>query len=386
MHRQLPQLLLMSCWGFYYHKKIKKGDNIMNFFNKLREPIVLKEESDALKQLEQLEICLQNAPENLKAQIEQEKKRLTYGIKGEQAILFELKNSHLPMYILHDLFFKEGDLKTQIDYIVITRKIVLVIECKNLYGNISIDNQGNFTRTIQIGNQDYYEGIYSPITQNQRHLDMIREKRRASKGFFEKYLFDKNFNESYKSCVVIANPKTIIKMKYAPKELKSQIVKIDGLNSYIKTLNNSSTNGDLTDKQMKALADFFLENSVPNETDYTEKYRTTDMQKQNITEVVNTNTETINNDTSSHLKIDTLSTPTYEVEKTPLYIALKDYRYQQSKKEMIKAYYIYNNAQLEELIRKKPLSLEELHNISGFGEAKCTKYGNDILNIIKKYS
>lgn len=44
--------------------------------------------------------------------------------------MFELKNSHMPMYILHDIFFEENGLTTQIDYIVITRKVILIIECK----------------------------------------------------------------------------------------------------------------------------------------------------------------------------------------------------------------------------------------------------------------
>lgn len=38
------------------------------------------------------------------------------------------------------------------------------IECKNLYGNIEVDSQGNFTRTVSYGKYYKKEGIYSPIT------------------------------------------------------------------------------------------------------------------------------------------------------------------------------------------------------------------------------
>ena len=38
------------------------------------------------------------------------------------------------------------------------------------------------------------------------------------------------------------------------------------------------------------------------------------------------------------------------IEETPLYQALKQYRYETSKAEGVKAYYIFNNAQLEALI------------------------------------
>lgn len=245
----------------------------MGLFDKLREPVVLKEDSSAKKQLEQLDFYSKLAPESVKEQIEQDKKLVYYGIKGEEALMFELKNSHMPMYILHDIFFEENGLTTQIDYIVITRKVILIIECKNLYGNITVNNQGDFTRTIQFGKRYHKEGIYSPITQNQRHLDMIKEKRRNTKGLLTKAIFEHYFDDTYKSVVVLANPKTIIDMKYAPKDIKSKIVKVDGLNSYIKRLNDESRNENMSDKQMKELADFFLQSSIPNTTDYTAKYQ-----------------------------------------------------------------------------------------------------------------
>lgn len=355
----------------------------MDIFNKLREPIVLKEDSNAVKQLQQLEACLQNAPESIRLRIEQDKRSLNYGIRGEEAILFELKNSHIPMYILHDVFFCEGELKTQIDYIVITRKLVLIIESKNLYGNISIDNQGNFTRTMQVGKTMDKEGFYSPITQNKRHLDMIREKRRTSMSFLERVGFEKNFNENYKSLVVIANPKSVIDMKYAPKEVKEQIVKVDVLNTRIKKLNDESSNKAMSDKQMKALADFFLENSVSNEMDYTEKYRT----------VINeqTSVEHSENVVYSPMQVDEKQEDNdcekehgAEMETLPVYRALKEYRYQQSRKENVKAYYIYSNAQMEEIIRENPQTLADLKKIKGFGEVKCERYGNEILRILKE--
>lgn len=37
------------------------------------------------------------------------------------------------------------------------------------------------------------------------------------------------------------------------------------------------------------------------------------------------------------------------------------------------------------MIKKAGKTKDELNSISGFGEAKVKKYGNDILNIIDKY-
>lgn len=56
-----------------------------------------------------------------------------------------------------------------------------------------------------------------------------------------------------------------------------------------------------------------------------------------------------------------------------------------SRQENIKPYYIYNNEQLNDLINKKPKSFDELKSVSGFGEKKTEKYGNDILNILSKF-
>ncbi|MEE1124752.1 MAG: NERD domain-containing protein [Acutalibacteraceae bacterium] len=375
----------------------------MGLFDKLREPIVLKESSDAKTALEELDKLLENAPTEIKEQIEYDKRLLYYGVKGEESLMFELKNSHIPMYILHDVFFEENNLKTQIDYIVITRKLVLILECKNLYGNISIDNQGNFTRTIQYGKRYRKEGIYSPITQNQRHLDMIREKRRNSKGILGKMFFDKYFDSNYKSIVVLANSKSVLDMKYAPKEIKAQIVKVDGLINYIKRLNSESTNEAMTDKQMKEIAEFFLSNSVSNSSDFTSKYKIEldRLQKsENITENINLNIQAtveddiqaidntaslkdIASDINEEIKSEE-SKNNNDIESLPVYRALKEYRYRQSKIENIKAYYIFNNSQLELLIRENPKTIDELKGIKGFADVKCSKYGEEILKILSQ--
>lgn len=375
----------------------------MGLFDKLREPIVLKESSDAKTALEELDKLLENAPTEIKEQIEYDKRLLYYGVKGEESLMFELKNSHIPMYILHDVFFEENNLKTQIDYIVITRKLVLILECKNLYGNISIDKQGNFTRTIQYGKRYRKEGIYSPITQNQRHLDMIREKRRNSKGILGKMFFDKYFDSNYKSIVVLANSKSVLDMKYAPKEIKAQIVKVDGLINYIKRLNSESTNEAMTDKQMKEIAEFFLSNSVSNSSDFTSKYKIEldRLQKsENITENINLNIQAtveddiqaidntaslkdIASDINEEIKSEE-SKNNNDIESLPVYRALKEYRYRQSKIENIKAYYIFNNSQLELLIRENPKTIDELKGIKGFADVKCSKYGEEILKILSQ--
>ena len=146
-------------------------------FNKMKEPVFLKETSNAEEQLQQLKNLEPLLNEEGRKVINQDITCLEYGIAGVKNIAFELKNSHMPMYILHDIYLESDDLNAQIDYLVFTRKLCFVIECKNLYGNITIDANGNFVRTMYFGTRKVQEGLYSPITQNVRHLELMKKIR-----------------------------------------------------------------------------------------------------------------------------------------------------------------------------------------------------------------
>lgn len=152
----------------------------MGLFNKLSEPVFLKESSSAQEQLEKLKELEPSLNEEGQAKLQQDMKYIKYGIEGERNIIFELKNSHMPMYIIHDLYLRDGDLTSQIDFLVVTRKLCFVIECKNLYGDIEIDSQGAFVRSFD--GQRKKEGIYSPITQNQRQRQYGSQKSGSQSG------------------------------------------------------------------------------------------------------------------------------------------------------------------------------------------------------------
>ena len=74
------------------------------------------------------------------------------------------------------------------------------------------------------------------------------------------------------------------------------------------------------------------------------------------------------------------------IEEHPVYIALKNYRLNKSRNENIKAYYIFNNLQLEALVNSMPKSKEELLKLSGFNQVKYEKYGKEIIDVILSYA
>lgn len=134
--------------------------------NSLKKPDFYKSVSETDKQLEMLKAYYEKAPDHVKPEVEKDIKMLSYGIAGEKNIAFELNNSFLPLIVLHDLCLEYNGLTAQIDYLIITPKVNLVVECKNLVGNIEVNNRGDFIRIIKYGNK--YFKVFMTIKKSQQ--------------------------------------------------------------------------------------------------------------------------------------------------------------------------------------------------------------------------
>lgn len=247
-------------------------------------PIFLKEQSDTKEFIERMQCLSERASGDLKKEIDRQIKLASFGEVGEQNIAFELKNSGMDMVILHDIYLEHGNLSAQIDYLIITKKHLYVIECKNLIGDIEIDNKGSFIRTYVMYGKKIKEGIYSPITQNEHHMNVIKEVRKDSKKLLEKTIFEKIFSNNYKSIVCLANPKTVLNDRYAKKEIKNMVIRADQLIAYIKEIDSKQAGLPMSEKQMRELAQFYLTASKPNKSDYTRKYEEMLKQVDNVEE------------------------------------------------------------------------------------------------------
>ncbi len=163
------------------------------------------------------------APPEIAKQIEQDIKMLSYGISGENMVAYELKHSYMPILILRDLYLEYKGLTAQIDYVVIDTKFILIIECKKMTGDIQVNNNGDFIRLFKNAAGKVYkkEGIYSPIVQNERHLELI--KRILIDEM--KNITEKKCKDFLRSIIVFANPKTIVNMKYAKADTKKSIIR-----------------------------------------------------------------------------------------------------------------------------------------------------------------
>ncbi len=137
--------------------------------------------------------------------------------------------------MLRDINLEFEDLKAQIDYIVLTKRYCYFIECKNLIGNITVNENGDFIKEYTINGKRIKKGMYSPLRQVEAQIDVYKKlwNTRLSHNkvfnFIRRVLAENNFTDTYRVLVVIANEETILNTKYAPKNIKDQVIKADSL-------------------------------------------------------------------------------------------------------------------------------------------------------------
>ena len=330
---------------------------MLNIFNDTFKDTILYYSGNTLEnKIKVLENKLKNVKSKQeKSYLYEEIQKYKYGIQGENKILYELKNSHIPMYILHDINLEYKDYKAQIDFIILTKKNYYIIECKNLYGNISIDNKGNFYR---INNKNKV-GIYNPITQLDRHVNIIRRYIEDRNNFIGKLIVKKIFDSMYHGIVVLANDNTVVEDKYAPKTVKNKVIRADKLIEYIKYIEKNTDSYASSEKDIISSCNNILALCKKEET-FDEE-----IPLLNINEDITDNNKTININNDDEIRTN-----------------LKKYRLNKSKELNYKPYFIFSDKTLEELINKKPKNKVELKQIEGFGDKKIEMYGIDIIKII----
>lgn len=343
----------------------------MELFKKFNKTVFYKKHSDLELQVEALQKLQKEYPDNI--QLSLRLKTAELGLKGEQEIEFELKNSDIGMYVLHDVNLKIDDISAQIDYIVIAPGATYFIECKNLIGNITVNERGEFTREYKYGNKVVKEGIYSPIRQAERHVEIFKKiwaKRHT--GILSKTLGYKNFEKWQKPLVVMANSKNILDIKKAPQNIKDKIIRSDALVDYIKKdiqLNKDTLSNQ---KQMHETAynimqyyNHFLQRDYEQELRDWLQGKSNDWFKENIQNIPNaikTSTESI-----------------LELRKK-----LAEYRLTKSKKRNIPAYYIFTNDELDKLLIALPKDMDSLKKSKILNDTKIKLHGKEILEIINK--
>ena len=231
-------------------------NNVQVILGDLHKPEVLKRDDEGL----QKQIAY------LKSHPSAENNKKLFGLKkgaeGEANVLYQLEHSDIGMYILHGIHVEDA----QIDFVVVTRGWTYLIESKNWSGGWKICKDG----TILIRDGKKVASHESPLSQNQRHMDTVKQRWRQKRDKITNALFSTLFEKNwYKPLVVVSNTESIINTREASKYDKEHIVRVDQLVSLIKKDLKEYSERDpfSSKKQMMEVAESFLK----AEKEYQEK-------------------------------------------------------------------------------------------------------------------
>lgn len=329
------------------------------FFNKFQDTIFMKESTSLDDVYAALSKLVSEYPDNKK--INREFKNVKKGLDGEKEVAYQLKKSNIGLYVLHDVNFEYDGMKAQVDYVVISRACTYFIECKKVYGNLTVNENGDFILTKEYNGKLKRRGIKSPLRQVEAQKDVFKKiwnnnlsnskiinsiKRKLAGPYFDVYK---------RVLVVIANPNTILNTRYAPNDVKDKVIKSDGLINKIKhDLENTSKSMRYSQKEMKEECKLFMSINVSKDVDYYEYYK-----NKYVDNIVN-------------------------IDDDMLKDKLIKFRKERSSKLNMPAYYVFTNEELEKIIELKPKTLEDLKSI--LTEIKIKTHGEQILEVLNSNS
>lgn len=277
------------------------------------------------------------------------------GLDGENEIAYQLKKAHIGMYVLRDIKVKHEDLTAQIDYVIITPVYTYYVECKNLVGNITVTDKGDFIREFTINGKKIKKGMYSPLRQVEAQREVIRKIWESNSSAIRKFFVSKNFDYYRRVLVVAANQDTILNTNRAPKEMKYKILRADSLIRQIEYDLNHRKNDEYLDskKSMEEMAQSYINLSNNEDINYYEYYKN---------KYCN-NVVSMNDDLKDRL------------------IELRKVR---SSEMNIPAYYVFTNDELDKLVELRPKTIEELKNANILSPIKIKTHGKIIIEEINK--
>lgn len=325
-------------------------NDIFNSF-RFKDTIFYKSDSDLQERFDALTKLNKEYPNN--NDVLSELYIVKKGLEGEKEISYQLQKANIGMYVLHDVKVKYGDLTAQIDYIVITSVFIYFIECKNLIGNITVNENGDFIREYTFNGKKIKKGMYSPLRQVEAQREVIRKIWESKASGLVKLFGSKNFDYYRKVLVVVANQETILNTSKAPKDIKSKVLRADALVRKIQyDLSHIRSDDSYSSKKnMELFAQSYANLCINENIDYYKYYKD----------------KFCKNDI-----LDNLKERLVELRKT---------RASQMK---IPAYYVFTNIELEKLVELKPSSIDELKKLNILTPVKVKTHGESIINEINK--
>ena len=321
---------------------------------RFKDTVFYKENSDLQSKYDALKKLNEEYPNN--EELLSELFIVKKGLDGENEIAYQLKKAHIGMYVLRDIKVKHEDLTAQIDYVIITPVYTYYVECKNLVGNITVTDKGDFIREFTINGKKIKKGMYSPLRQVEAQREVIRKIWESNSSAIKKFFASKNFDYYRRVLVVAANQDTILNTNRAPKEMKYKILRADALVRQIEyDLDHRGNDEYLESKKgMEEMAQSYVDLSSKEEINYYDYYK-----------------EKYCNDVSAPINDD-------------LKDRLIELRKNRSNEMNIPAYYVFTNEELDKLVEMRPKTIEELKNANILTTIKIKTHGEEIIKVINK--
>jgi len=319
-------------------------DNAINAL-RFKDTIILKNNTSLSDKYNALNILHKEYPNN--KELLNELFIVKKGLDGENEIQYQLEKANIGMYVLRDINIEYENLKAQIDYIVITPIYTYYIECKNLIGDITINDHGDFIREYTIDGKKIKKGMYSPLRQVEAQRDVIRKIWDNNTNKISKLLGSNKFNYYRRVLVVAANRDTILNTRYAPKDIKDVVIKSDALIRKLEKDIEDNKNKDAlySKKNMEDIANNYLELNKEINTDWYMYYK-----------------------------------KKYIVDIDEIKDRLIKLRKKRSNVLNIPAYYIFTNEELDKILEILPKTMKELDKI--LPDIKTRIHGRAILEEI----
>ncbi|KAA0549022.1 NERD domain-containing protein [Bacillus sp. BGMRC 2118] len=215
------------------------------------------------KKLVKLEALLRRLPENhvKRSQIEDELGKIRAGYSGEQSLQYYFDYLPKKEYsILHNLRLFDGSHYFQIDFLLLSKKFILILEVKNMKGTLFFDH--TFNQLIRTHNGKE-EGFQDPMVQVSSHQVKLR-----------KWLKTNKFSDiPIEYLVVVTNPNTIIKTNPNHQKAIYRVTRSSNLLAKVEQLENQYKDERLSLKEIKKLTAQLLKQDTPLEQQVIEQYR-----------------------------------------------------------------------------------------------------------------
>ncbi len=282
------------------------------------------------------------------------------GSFGEYLIKYALSNISGYQKVLRNIYVPYNGKTSEIDVLLIHEKGIFVFESKNYSGWIfgGAENQ-QWTQCLPNKQKSQF---YNPILQNKTHIKALSQFLNIDVSQIVSYIIFsqrcelKKVPNSNANCIILKRPDMLRQLKKDTKErnIVYTAQEIDGFYNRLEQLTH------VTEEQKKQHIED-IENKIKKQTE------------EHINSISSNVKNTINETDN-----------TTSIEESNLYKELKQYRLEKSRIDGVKPYFIYSNVQLEEISHKKPRTIEALKFIKGFADVKCKKYGDDIIEIVRK--